>query len=47
MQPTGDHQMNHEPSIAVHADRDPFTDAANFSHRTSFELPKLRIGSTQ
>ena len=38
MQPAGNHQVQHQPEIAFHSNRDALADAPQFSHHPSFHI---------
>ena len=47
MQPAGDHQVQHEPKIAVEADGDALADAPQFTHGAALDARQRRIGRAQ
>ncbi len=43
MQPAGNHQMQHQPEIAFHSDRNSLADAPQFLHRASLHICNRRL----
>jgi hypothetical protein len=47
MQPSGDHQVQHQPQIAVKAYRYAFSDAAQRRHNTAVDTAERRVRSPE
>jgi hypothetical protein len=47
VQPSGDHQVKHEPGIVVEPDRDAFADAAQFGDGPSDRVLRFRLDGAQ
>ena len=47
VQAAGDHQVQREPEVALDADRDALTDAANLFHAAAFQGGRRRRGGAQ
>ena len=47
VQPAGDHEMQHQPQIAIEADGDALADSAQFAHDATFDRGERRIGGAQ
>ena len=47
MQPAGNHQVQHQPEIAFHSNRDALADAPQFSHQASLYIRYGRLYGAQ
>ena len=47
MQPSGNHQVQHQPEIAFHSNRDPLADAPQFSDEPSLHIRNRRLYGAQ
>ena len=47
MQPAGNHQVQHQPEIAFHSDRDSLADSPQLSHHAAFHIRNRRLRGAQ
>jgi hypothetical protein len=47
MQPTGNHQMQHQPEIILHSNRDALANPPQSLHNSSFNLGERRLDGSQ
>src|SRR5579884_3219277 len=47
VQPSGDHQMNHQPEISLQTDRDPFADVAQAAYNPAIDAGERRLRCSQ
>ncbi len=47
MQTAGNHQVEHQPQVAFHPDRDALADAPQFAHRTALRTGERRLHCAQ
>src|ERR1700739_4565689 len=47
VQPAGDHQVQRQPEIAVHSDRDALADASQLAHEATFHARHRRLRGSQ
>jgi hypothetical protein len=47
VQPAGNHQVQHEPNVAIYADSDSFSNPSQFAHHPAFNTRERRLNRSQ